>query len=60
MTMTEATSANQKKKRQLQAALDAMLAEVLRPGFFGKVALELTVQDGTIQTVLRKLEQFDR
>jgi len=59
LTMTE-TQANQKKKTQLAAALEELLADVLRQGFHGRAGLEITVQDGTIQHILRKVERLDR
>lgn len=59
MTLT-ATPANRKKTAQLQAAVAEMLAEVLRRGFHGSAGVELSVQDGTIQTIRRKVEQIER
>ncbi len=59
--MTHArTPGNAKKIAQLEAALAEMLAEATRRGFFGTVALELSVQDGTIQNIRRKLERIER
>jgi len=59
--MTHAqTPGNVKKIAQLEAALAEMLAEATRRGFFGLVALELSVQDGTIQHIRRKLERIER
>jgi hypothetical protein len=49
------TAGNAKKVAQLQAILAEMLAEALRRGFFGTAAVELTVQDGTIQHIRRKV-----
>ncbi len=54
------TPGNAKKITQLEAALAEMLAEATRRGFFGIVALELSVQDGTIQHIRRKLERIER
>lgn len=59
MTLT-ATPANQKKMAQLHAALGEILAEVLRRGFHGSAGIELSIQDGTIQTIRRKVEQTQR
>jgi len=59
--MTHArTPGNAKKIAQLEAALAELLAEATRRGFFGVVALELNVQDGTIQHIRRKLERVER
>ena len=57
MTLTT-TPANQKKTAQLRAAISEVLAEVLRRGFHGSAGVELSVQDGTIQTIRRKVEQI--
>jgi hypothetical protein len=58
--MTPATTTgNAKKVAQLQAILAEMLAEALRRGFFGTAAVELTVQDGTIQHIRRKVERVE-
>jgi hypothetical protein len=59
--MTHArTPGNAKKIAQLEVALAEVLAEATRRGFFGTVALELSVQDGTIQNIRRKLERIER
>ncbi len=60
MITNRETPANQKKRTQLVAALDELLADVLRPGFHGRASLEIAVQDGTIQHILRKTERLDR
>jgi hypothetical protein len=36
------------------------LADALRRGFHGKAALELTINDGTIQHIRRTLERVER
>jgi len=59
MTLTR-TPANQKMMAQLKATLGEMLAEVLRRGFHGSAGVELSVQDGTIQNIRRKVEQIQR
>lgn len=59
--MTHAKSpANAKKVAQLKSALAEILAEVLRRGFFGVAAVELSVQDGTIQHIRRRTERIER
>jgi len=45
---------------QIRAAMAEILAGVLKEGFHGTAALELTVQDGTIQHIRRKVEQLER
>lgn len=58
-TLTE-TPANQQKTTQLHSALGRMLAEVLRRGFFGTACVELVIQDGTIQSIRRRVERVER
>ena len=59
MTLTK-TPTNLQKMAQLKAALAEMLAEVLQRGFHGSAGVELSVQDGTIQSISRKVEQIER
>jgi len=54
------TTGNAKKVAQLQTILAEMLAESLRRGFFGTTAVELSVQDGTIQHIRRKVERIEK
>jgi len=54
------TPSNREKTALLQAALGEILAEVLRRGFHGTAAIELSVQDGTIQHIRRKVERIER
>ena len=54
------TTGNAKKVAQLQAAMAEILAEALRRGFFGTAVLELSVQDGTIQHIRRKVERIEK
>ena len=58
--MLAKTPANQKKMLQLKSALGKVLAEVLRRGFFGTAGVEITVQDGTIQTIRRSVQRLER
>jgi hypothetical protein len=55
-----ATPGNAKKVAQLQSIVAEMLAEALRRGFFGTAAVELSVQDGTIQHIRRTVERVER
>jgi hypothetical protein len=52
--------ANATKVAQLQSALAEVLSEALRRGFFGTAAVELNIQDGTIQHIRRRVEQIER
>ena len=45
---------------QLQSIMAELLAESLRRGFFGTAAVELSVQDGTIQHIRRKVERIEK
>ncbi len=58
-TLTE-TPGNERKMGQLRAAVGEMLAEVLRRGFFGTAGVEVVVQDGTIQSIRRRVERVER
>ncbi len=59
MTPTK-SPANAKKVTQLELALAEVLAQALRRGFFGTAAVELSVQDGTIQHIRRRVEQIEK
>ena len=54
------TPGNVKKVEQLQQAWAELLAEALRRGFFGTAALEIAVQDGTIQHIRRRVERIEK
>ncbi|MBN2476910.1 MAG: hypothetical protein JXB62_20045 [Pirellulales bacterium] len=54
------TSGNAKKVAQLESALANILAETLRRGFFGTASIELSVQDGTIQHIRRRVERIEK
>jgi hypothetical protein len=51
---------NAKKVAQLQSIVAEVLAEALRRGFFGTAAIELSVQDGTIQHIRRTVERIEK
>ena len=57
---TAATTTNEQKVAQLEKALAELLAATLKRGFFGTAAVEVSVQDGTIQHIRRKLEQIEK
>ena len=54
------TPANVKKVAQLEQVVADMLAEALRRGFFGTTAIEISIQDGTIQHIRRKVERIEK
>jgi len=58
-TLTE-TPTNKTKVDQLETALAEILSESLRRGFYGKAAIELAIQDGTIQHIRRLIERIDK
>lgn len=51
---------NDVKLAQLEAALQELARLVLRRGFFGTASVELSVQDGTIQSIRSRLERLER
>jgi hypothetical protein len=59
MTLAE-TPGNRTKMAQLRSVLGEILAEVLRRGFHGTAGVELVIQDGTIQTIRRRVERVER
>jgi len=59
MTPTK-SPVNEKRLTQLQTAWAELLAEALRRGFFGTAAVELSVQDGTIQHIRRTVERIEK
>ena len=54
------TPANAGKVAQVETAMAELLAQSLKRGFFGNVAVELSVQDGTIQNIRRTLTQVEK
>ncbi len=60
MDSKESASGNAKKLQQLRQVIEHELPQVLRPRFFGKFAIKLSVQDGTIQNIRHKVERFDK
>jgi hypothetical protein len=59
-TTLQATPANERQIGQLHSALKHVLHEALQRGFHGRVELELSVQDGTIQQIRRRVERVER
>jgi hypothetical protein len=54
------TPTNEQKVSQLREALAEILVEILRRGFHGTAAVELRVQDGTIQNIRRRIERIEK
>ena len=54
------TPTNQRKVTQLREAMAAILLEILQRGFHGTAGIELSVQDGTIQHIRRRVERIER
>ncbi|REJ66220.1 MAG: hypothetical protein DWQ31_15615 [Planctomycetota bacterium] len=55
-----ASQANRTRRKLAEAALHDVLNQSTRPGFFGSCSVELTINDGTIQNVRRRVEKIDR
>jgi hypothetical protein len=54
------TSRNSQKLAHLQQIVKELLEEVLKQGFYGMASVKFKVQDGTIQTIRRRVERIDR
>ena len=59
-TMIERTPVNETKVALADKAWSEMLVESLRRGFFGTAAIEISVQDGTIQNIRRRIERVEK
>jgi len=60
MTTLIETPVNRMKANRAVAVLSEMLGEALRRGFHGTAVLEVSIQDGTIQHIRRRLEQIEK
>ncbi len=60
MTTLERTPVNQARMSQAENAWRTALGDALRRGFYGSVSVEISVQDGTIQHVRRRVEQVEK
>ncbi len=60
MTTLEDTPANQAKLTQIEIVWRQLLAGALKRGFHGTATVEVSVQDGTIQHIRRRIEQLDK
>ena len=54
------TSGNRAKLEQLKNGWANLLAQAMQRGFYGQVAIELAVQDGTIQQIRQRVERVER
>jgi hypothetical protein len=54
------TPVNREKVSQLRAALAEILLATLQRGFHGTVGIEVSVQDGTIQSIRHRVERIRR
>ena len=60
MTLSQKSPSNERRIFQLKADLAEVLELALRRGFYGKVGVDLKIQDGTIQQVRKKIQQIQR
>ena len=62
MTTTEATPLNPRKttREYVSKTLDSLLTDAMKHGFHGLIALEVSILDGKIQHLRRKIEQFEK
>ncbi len=58
--MINTSATNQQRLITAQERLSEALRPALQAGFYGNVALEIVIQDGTIQHVRQKTERIDR
>ena len=60
MTLDEThmkTTANKNKISQMSIAMKEILEEATRRGFYGTAAIEISVSDGSIQWIKRRVER---
>ena len=60
MTTRTDSLTNAKRLAQMKFALAEILTEATKRGFFRTVGIELSVQDGTIQAVRRRVERVEK
>jgi hypothetical protein len=60
MMTLASTTTNVTKRAQAENAWDELLRESLRRGFHGTVAIEVSVQDGTIQHIRRRIDRLEK
>jgi hypothetical protein len=52
--------ANRQKLVKLREVVDTLLEKGLRRGFFGVIAVEVNIQDGTIQHIEERIQRKHR
>ncbi|MBX3411576.1 MAG: hypothetical protein KF708_02570 [Pirellulales bacterium] len=60
MTLTHTSETNRKRVAQAETVWAELLAEMLQRGVHGTAAVEVCVQDGTIQHVRRRVERLEK
>ena len=60
METLKLTESNRTKLVRVEAAMLAVLDEVLKRGFHGVAKVELTIANGTIQRIARSVECIER
>ncbi len=60
MIMTPTNAVNEKKLSQIESELVEILRQITRRGFHGTGGVEVSVQDGTIQHIRRRMERLEK
>ena len=60
MTTPIESAANRAKLQRAESLLRELLALSLRRGFFGSAAIELSIQDGTLQHIRCRVERLEK
>jgi len=60
MKGTANTTTNQAQLGRAQRSWNDLLDEVLRRGFHGQASIEMTIHDGTISRVARRVERIEK
>jgi hypothetical protein len=60
MSKLNETAANQGMMARATRALEVLASLALRRGFYGTVAIEMILQDGTIQKVRSRIERDEK
>ncbi|MCA9100070.1 MAG: hypothetical protein KDA63_02910 [Planctomycetales bacterium] len=54
------TTATTSRTQAAEATWSRLLTEMLQRGFYGTLAVEVTVQDGTIQKISERMERVNK
>ena len=54
------TPANDRRINSAERVLSEILVETTRRGFYGTAGVELSIQDGAIQTIRRRVERIEK